>query len=376
MIDKYQYSDVTLTKYYYSGGSSPYTWTYLSEYDQKPDPRSTVPLQNGTFVEPTAWRSFHGKVFAIESAWEVPSEQARYKGGIIPDFWFPANTGMFHGCYNSWPHVPAGITYELRQQLLDHLASKALNQDFDVGQVLGEMPETIAHLGETLYRLAKAAHWARKGRWRECAAVLGVHRSKVAKNWLELNYAWMPLIASVVDGLETLDKGLKQPVTSVLSRREDHTYGKPQSPDQYVRVDGSFKRGINGSYTFKIRNYLLYSANQLGLLNPIGLAWELMPLSFVIDWMFHVGTFLESLSLPIALDFLHGWITTYVDNSWEATRVGPESTLGDEPSFLFRTQSTTREVLYSFPYPLPYFWPNLNMSKVISMMALLKEMRK
>ena len=35
-------------------------------------------------------------------------------------------------------------------------------------------------------------------------------------------------------------------------------------------------------------------ANQLGLVNPASVAWELIPFSFLVDWFLPVGKFLES----------------------------------------------------------------------------------
>jgi hypothetical protein len=48
--------------------------------------------------------------------------------------------------------------------------------------------------------------------------------------------------------------------------------------------------------------------NQLGLLNPASLAWELVPFSFVIDWALPIGPVLQALTAPAGLRFVNGSI--------------------------------------------------------------------
>lgn len=50
----------------------------------------------------------------------------------------------------------------------------------------------------------------------------------------------------------------------------------------------------------------LRTLNQLGLLNPASLAWELVPWSFVVDWVLPIGSVLSALSAPAGLRFVDG----------------------------------------------------------------------
>jgi len=54
---------------------------------------------------------------------------------------------------------------------------------------------------------------------------------------------------------------------------------------------------------------LTRTLNQLGLLNPASLAWELVPFSFVIDWVLPIGPVLQALTAPAGLDFVDGSIS-------------------------------------------------------------------
>lgn len=54
----------------------------------------------------------------------------------------------------------------------------------------------------------------------------------------------------------------------------------------------------------------LRTLNQLGLANPISLAWDLMSYSFVVDWFVPVGPVLSALSARFGLKFVDGSIST------------------------------------------------------------------
>jgi hypothetical protein len=53
----------------------------------------------------------------------------------------------------------------------------------------------------------------------------------------------------------------------------------------------------------------LRSLNQLGLLNPWGLAWDLVPFSFCVDWVLPIGPVLYALTAPAGLIFVDGSIS-------------------------------------------------------------------
>jgi hypothetical protein len=57
-------------------------------------------------------------------------------------------------------------------------------------------------------------------------------------------------------------------------------------------------------------SYLLESA---GLVNPLSIAWELLPWSFVVDWFIPVGNTLEAMTAGYGLNDNGGWITEHVN---------------------------------------------------------------
>jgi hypothetical protein len=71
----------------------------------------------------------------------------------------------------------------------------------------------------------------------------------------------------------------------------------------------------------KIRYVVYYQVNYpempsytaLGLTNPALLAWELVPFSFVLDWLLPIGDWLSSLDATVGLQFSDGSMSVKKD---------------------------------------------------------------
>lgn len=115
----------------------------------------------------------------------------------------------------------------------------------------------------------------------------------VTSKWLEYRYGWMPLIFSTYDALDTLGRRINSglfPVTgrSGVKLKDTTTSGLSNdfsNPRTVVTRDFSFRTEITAQFRLPEGNQL-YDWTSL---NPIGIAWELMPLSFVADWFVNVS---------------------------------------------------------------------------------------
>lgn len=80
---------------------------------------------------------------------------------------------------------------------------------------------------------------------------------------------------------------------------------------------------VSGAYTrldWEVSNSAYRTFNRLGLTNLLEIGWELIPFSFVIDWVAPIGDYLGSLSAGWGLTFKGGSITKYttadIDVTW------------------------------------------------------------
>ena len=120
-------------------------------------------------------------------------------------------------------------------------------------------------------------------------------------------------------------------------------------------------------------------------LNPIGIAYELTPLSFVLDWVFDLGSYMRNLETAVMYDhsFQDGFVselTQYTGNG-EANGIFKSDSVnwymveGCKSSRYY--SSFVRSILSSYPTPrAPMFYANLGSSRLLSAAALLRQLLK
>lgn len=120
----------------------------------------------------------------------------------------------------------------------------------------------------------------------------------VSGKWLEYRYGWQPLIGSIYDLAEQLHKRrvaapvwVKARSGTVQEMRDQR--GKLNAPGSDPLVWGLIK----GSY--RVERCAYYnrpgdSISDFTSLNPLAIAWELVPFSFIADWFVGVGQCLEN----------------------------------------------------------------------------------
>jgi len=147
------------------------------------------------------------------------------------------------------------------------------------------------------------------------------YAKSVANNWLEFQYGWKPLLQDIKGLIESYQQYADPDfrvytVRAGASGRATYTlplYGPFRASIQWVngiragtlRIEKktTYQYGISYSLDDPTRAFLA----QTGFLNPLDLAWEVLPFSFVVDWFLPVGQYLEGLSNFEGLKFLGGW---------------------------------------------------------------------
>lgn len=140
----------------------------------------------------------------------------------------------------------------------------------------------------------------------------------LAENWLEYQYGFKPLLQDISYSIEAVarlnlaDYGLvyiedhytnKSIERKPLLHTGDPYFGSYVFGSQVIRKKTSIRMGL----TYGLEDSTTALLAQSGFLNPISLAWELIPFSFVSDWVLPLGPYLESLSHWKGLKFIRGW---------------------------------------------------------------------
>lgn len=136
-----------------------------------------------------------------------------------------------------------------------------------------------------------------------------------SEKWLEYRYGWMPLISSTYEAIRQLGTKVDGGLVTVSARSS-----RAISDEVLVSGNGSYlnpRIGYNAYLRFRTElciQFKLPAGHQIydwTSLNPIGIAWELAPLSFVADWFVNVGDMLSAWEnhVVFANKFVRGYRT-------------------------------------------------------------------
>lgn len=160
---------------------------------------------------------------------------------------------------------------------------------WDIATELGELPETVKMIYNGLKAIITKYLEAR----RKIASLpknnisSGSALTDVASIWMAYRYGIMPIVYSINDALDYLHS---QGVFRTVRQGENFEIPLQHSGNQYM-ITGRDR------YWGKARVDPLDAKTGLKM-NIMSTAWELVPLSFVIDWAFNIGDLLSSLQGP------------------------------------------------------------------------------
>lgn len=286
---------------------------------------------------------------------------------------------------------------EVRTTSRSRLISKVSRQKVNIAQNIGEYRQVHGMFHANTRRLVGAIRAVKRGDVtqliRELRPSGDIHSrlkklngKSLARNpsswWLEIQYGWLPLVGDVYDGVTNFYKRVEEgyPIkdTATATRKWDVVTSNVNGVG-FVRYDRITRRraSCKTSVTYWVDNSRLANAQDWGIINPLLLAWELMPYSFVVDWFLPVGDWLSKIDYALGLTFKEGFQSYIVDaESWRFYKPVPFTaptvrTVSGSDRFgevVFR-----RTALSSFPHvPLPSFDQNgLRGKRIANALALL-----
>jgi len=237
----------------------------------------------------------------------------------------------------NWPYLQNDVSHDISVQnraingAMDNLRDAKVN----LAQVIAERKQTVDLVHSTITRLHDTMRLIRKGNIKGAANALGVSANPkrmskdFGKIWLELQYGWKPLLSDVKGAAESLARSMiSHPI--IISGEKVAKLDLPEfSGELYGRDYGYFlwkwgklEHVAKCKLIFQVRNDFTRQGAMLGLTDPLTLAWELLPYSFVIDWFIPIGNFLSRLSYNDGLDFKTGYLSLL---SRQEVSIGPVS---------------------------------------------------
>lgn len=288
------------------------------------------------YDEPPAATDEYGTPNAYSKTWTT------YRETVFP--WYYANgtyagTGTISNCGFAYAGELDGsiFTADHDYKLLSRLRSKVVGSEFNLASFLGaEGLDTLRFLTDTASRIYQSAKAVRKldfvqahkvlsewGRYRYSPSLAGKRRreqediyrslleaasgknrgqgwwSVPASTWLEWHLAVEPLLGDVVAAAEQLAHITQMP--RELRIAASVTVKKEFTPSLvYTGTVWSGRR----TYRKRVIAYFTHAPEPtsfLGLQDPEVTLWNALPLSFVSDYFYNIGGFLEARAIAKAL---------------------------------------------------------------------------
>lgn len=358
---------------------TPYSDTYTKRELKRPDSVS-VPIVNG-FRMPTNWlvTETSGPNFASgRVTWENYGYRYTYTGdsaGVITSF----------GALVPQDEPSANDTNRAAVQAL----LKIKDQKVNLSVAAAEMHKAVDMVASRTMSLVKALRAIRKGNVVAAAKALGVappkkssHSKLQAQNWLELQYGWMPLLQDIHGAYELAT--MKQRTfgmtisgkSSVKRKYKDSGSRYLSAPFVGSYVDtGDLQTTV--SLHYRVDSVALSWAAQAGLDNPLTVAWEITPFSFLVDWFIPIGNWIEAFTATQGLTLLGGSLTKY-------SRIERKNTIATDGTLKSSGQMTgvqkyfkmDRTVYTSTPVPIPYYKNPFSVAHGLNAIALLRAILK
>lgn len=323
------------------------------------------------------------------------------KSGSIVRMW--KGTNMLHSVYEGTPFrgglayvgpfmsgsawAPNPIPTNVLNRLNTELLLKVGDKKASYGEALAEAGKAVNHLAHTATSVVSALLAARRGNWAGVAKALGVSRRKVlsgstlSSRWLEYSYAWLPLISDIHDTHKLITEGFRKATPIMSSSRslsDSHTASGPPPSGISVLTGASFVN-YKAKVYYRVNDSTLAKWNQVGLINPLYVAWAVVPYSFVVDWFLPVGNFLEALTATIGVDFIDGYYGNRVTGGYQSIMKADNGN-ADTVTNTVGTQTDifgyTRTRMTNFPTPGLYLKSPFSTSHVVSALALLHQLKR
>jgi len=197
------------------------------------------------------------------------------------------------GVLEKWTESDFG---DLEQRVL----AKIKGQKVDLATAIAEYKQTVDLVTGAAQNIYAVYQSFRSGRApADIARALANPRNRngrnLANNWLQYQYGLKPLVSDIYGSAEALrdvlarGKTFKVSVSDHQSAVREKTYTLGSSLSQV-----ELNRRVTARY--KVSSQALKSLAEVGITNPAVVVWELIPYSFVIDWMLPVGDWLSSLN--------------------------------------------------------------------------------
>jgi len=305
---------------------------------------------------------------------------------VPPNPWMKSygNTGV-----NIDDPVVSGLFADWDRNTVRNLALDRLNEKVRGGLDLSVSVFEARQTKRMLKSTAKLLNFARSQRPKGGYKHRLGSTKDVANGYLQFKYGWSPLLNDIfgianesirmhMNALQKYTASAKMPLksTKLVLRAIDG-------------VNCNAKRAMEGESRCRFAIWMKMPPTAFDLarftsLNPISIGWELIPYSFVVDWVYDVGSYLRNVETAMLYgsQFVRGYTSEIFACETVETISGHSSTAFDGTIDKLDGMKAwnkylqfQRTVLGSYPFPWrPSFKVDLSSDNLITSAALLRQL--
>lgn len=234
-------------------------------------------------------------------------------GRIVSNNWPEAWTLTNGGAY---PVATSSIVAPVLQEKLYGKFRDAAYATLQLGADFGERKQTLDMIGSTLkmarHPLRTVGGYLKKvANKRNLKSASTLLLKDSAEALLAFRYGVLPLMQTIWGVKDVFSQPYpRHSIRVKASSGEVSTFVVTNPTTSYRQETSTWKttRGAMGAFA-EVSCPIAFAMDQVGLINPLSVAWELVPFSFVVDWFLPIGTYISSLSDFAGVKFTQSYLT-------------------------------------------------------------------
>lgn len=282
----------------------------------------------------------------------------------------------------SYTNYPIDYSSEVYNQALEKLYEGLKLSEQNLALTLGEFRESgrMLGVGKSVFALLATARTVKRQFLRNPSKTM-------SELWLGAQLGWKPLLNDIHGYLNWTYTAFNEGVP-VLGRRNkteqvNDRNGEVQTSPGLSVVSGHKQRKAEIKLWAGLADSSTYNLTRITSLNPLSIVWELVPLSFVVDWLYDIGGYLQLMesALGAGMTFKRGYATeVYYHDLNEKVIMHTQEISGLSIFDNYRSYDAKwrharkrRVKLTGFPFPrAPTFKLSLGSGQIITSAALLR----
>jgi len=279
-------------------------------------------------------------------------------------------------------------SYNLGNRLATELLGQLQNGNVDAGSNIIQSGQTAREVASIASDVATAYRGFRTdnlGLIKKALIGDGSATSAIHRRYLQWIYGIKPTMSDCYNSMKLLQRHLVEShIFSVSSSGtiSDSYHYHSQNDRTNLTLARSEHMNIHHKAYCAISSSTLLTIASWGVLNPLSVAWEVLPYTFVIDWLVPVGSVLSALTAPLGYEFKGGNIWQYHECQYVIEQMDDTQTVITGPSegtpskAIANSTRYVRDILTHFPLPGLYIKSPFSSTHIANAIALIGSLKR